>query len=44
MKYSKLILIGALVASSVIPTQAAVYGTLKQDMYFNVDTNIRIRR
>lgn len=39
MKYSKLILIGALAISSVIPTQAAVYGTLKQDMYFNVDTN-----
>jgi len=39
MKYSKLILIGALVASSVVPTQAAVYGTLKQDMYFSVDTD-----
>lgn len=39
MKCSKLILIGTLIASSVVPTQAAVYGTLKQDMYFNVDTN-----
>lgn len=39
MKYSKLILIGTLAISSVVPTQAAVYGTLKQDMYFNVETD-----
>lgn len=37
MKYHKLILISALVMATVIPTQAAVYGTLKQDMYFNVN-------
>lgn len=40
MKYEKLILMGAIAAFSVIPTQAAVYGTLKQDMYFNVGENI----
>ena len=37
MKCHKLFLIGAFIMGMVIPTQAAVYGTLKQDMYFDVD-------
>lgn len=37
MKCHKLLLVGAVVASLVMPTQAAVYGTLKQDMYFDVN-------
>lgn len=37
MKYHKLFLIGILIMSLGVPTQAAVYGTLKQDMFFNVD-------
>lgn len=37
MKYHKLILMGVIVLTSVVETQAAVYGTLKQDMYFSVD-------
>ena len=39
MKCHKLFLIGAMVATLVVPTQAAVYGTLKQDMYFDVAGN-----
>ncbi|MBQ1274669.1 MAG: C40 family peptidase [Cellulosilyticum sp.] len=39
MKCHKLFLIGAFIMGMVIPTQAAVYGTLKQDMYFDVDGN-----
>lgn len=37
MKCHKLFLIGALILGLGVPTQAAVYGTLKQDMSFNVD-------
>ena len=36
MKIHKLILMSTVIVSSVIPTQAAVYGTLKQDMIFNL--------
>lgn len=42
MKYHKLILLGTVVLASVINTQAAVYGTLKQDMYFNVSNGEKI--
>lgn len=42
MKYHKLILLGTIVLASVIETQAAVYGTLKQDMYFNVSNGEKI--
>ena len=42
MKYHKLILLGTIVLASVIETQAAVYGTLKQDMYFNVSNSEEI--
>lgn len=44
MKYNKLILIGALIVASIVPTQAAVYGTLKQDMYFNVNDKDEIKK
>ena len=37
MKIHKLFLVGAMVGAMVVPTQAAVYGTLKQDMYFNIE-------
>ena len=39
MKYRKLLLIGAIAATLVIPTQAAVYGTLTQDMFFDIEGN-----
>lgn len=39
MRCHKLLLVGAIVAGLVMPTQAAVYGTLKQDMYFDIDGN-----
>lgn len=42
MKYHKLILLGTVILASVINTQAAVYGTLKQDMYFNVSNGQKI--
>ena len=42
MKYHKLILLGAVVLGSIVDTQAAVYGTLKQDMYFNVNSGEKI--
>ncbi|MBU3804540.1 MAG: C40 family peptidase [Candidatus Cellulosilyticum pullistercoris] len=42
MKYHKLILLGTVLLASVIDTQAAVYGTLKQDMYFNVNNGEKI--
>ena len=42
MKYHKLILLGTIVLASVVDTQAAVYGTLKQDMYFNVGDGEKI--
>ena len=42
MKYHKLILLGAVVLGSFVETQAAVYGTLKQDMYFNVSNGEKI--
>lgn len=39
MQIRKLFLIGTLVVSMVMPTQAAVYGTLKQDLYFDIEGN-----
>ncbi len=42
MKYHKLILLATVVLASGIETQAAVYGTLKQDMYFNVSNGEKI--
>lgn len=39
MRIHKLLLISALVAGMSMPTQAAVYGTLKQDMYFDIEGN-----
>lgn len=39
MRCHKLFLIGMMIATLAIPVQAAVYGTLKQDMYFDVDGN-----
>lgn len=44
MKYRKLILMSALMIASVVPTQAAVYGTLKQEMYFNVGEDYTMSR
>lgn len=41
MKYNKLLLVGLLVAQAALPTQAAVYGTLKYDLHFETeDTTI----
>ncbi len=37
MRIHKLFLLGTLVVAMAMPTQAAVYGTLKQDLYFNVE-------
>lgn len=37
MKYNKLLLIALLMAQYAMPTQAAVYGTLKQDLYFEME-------
>lgn len=42
MKYHKLILIGTMMLTSVVSTQASVYGTLKQDMCFNVSDTEKI--
>lgn len=42
MKYHKLILMGVIVLASMVDTQAAVYGTLKQDMYFSVNDGEKI--
>lgn len=39
MRFHKLFLIGSLIMGLAVPTQAAVYGTLKQDMYFDVEGN-----
>ena len=39
MKYRKLLLIGAIITTFVMPTQAAVYGTLTQDMFFDIEGN-----
>lgn len=45
MKYPKLILAGALaIIVSAIPTQAAVYGTLRQDVSFNTEDGKTISR
>ena len=39
MRIHKLFLIGALAVTLAMPAQAAVYGTLKQDMYFDIEGN-----
>lgn len=39
MKCRKLLVLGAVLATLVIPTEAAVYGTLTQDMLFEVEGN-----
>lgn len=37
MKYNKLLFVALLMAQYAMPTQAAVYGTLKQDLYFEME-------
>lgn len=44
MKYRKIILIGMTVIASVIPVEAAVYGTLKQDICFTKEDATEIRK